>query len=1400
MASSVAWSLQSKYGIRPLSEDVEEMMLRQEWFSRHGRPPDSDNHAYALTRNKLPEEPPTGRKLEEVRQMMMRLHRSSGHTSFSNIAKLLQRRGAPSWAVTLARGLQCPACIESSKPLPSPPASTAAPPELYEIVGTDVFEYTFKNEAGVLKKLKDAWEPTTADIIRMFTRDWMMHNPAPRWLMADSALYYVSEETREFCGKSGTGLLIAPPECHWLMSHEEQLVGRLKATVGRMMKEDLDLAVATMFHYACHAHNSTIQVPEGLNPRKAFSEVLKFREKAAVAYRRAQAADQMSKLNNTTSRPPQTFDVGSLVMMWREKRSGGRGGWQGPVRVLLREGSTYWLAPGAAIIRAKANQLRKCSRPEEAVAITSGAAVYRMPVTVENLLRGFRGKQYDDISGAQPPREALEDTSQAEVRVQPRPRRAGEDYWEIQGEWLVRVHVTPRLTMLVPGKTKNIPVAEDQLTGERRTIVKSGDNEQTIEDNFRCTLPGGHRLPHVDAGGNKFIYDKRTSTSVPVEESGEETSVQSKSSGSEMIPDDEHPPPSGGRKRKSPEGTEDMGYMFEVPIQACDFKRLVERPRHAEVWLSNKMMDKGREVSWSSLSLDQKKEFDTAMAKEISNVLRNCAVRALSSAEKGQVDIRRVMKMRWVLTFKSDGRSKARLVVLGYQAPNLIESQASSPTLSKLGKLLILSIVANNLWMLESADVSSAFLQSLQDMEKEDLFIYAPAELAAAFGEDGSQDSTILKLTRAFYGLCSAPKSWYDTVTMTLKSSGWTQLEFDRCFFILLNKEKKLVGVAGFHVDDFQLGGESKDRVFQKAKQELLSAFEWGKWDQKNFEFAGANLTQKDDGTIFLDQKAYTEKWVEEISIDHSRATQLKSRATPSEISSMRGALGTIAWRAHQVSPQFLAEAGLLLSEIPTATVDTFLRINKLVREMKRNADQTLIFHPFQLPWQDLVAVTWADAAQNNRANKGSTIGVLTCLAPRSILDGEAAFMNIISWKSSKAPREVLGSNGSEVQAITIGEDLNYLVRCAWLEAHGHPPIRGKQAQMVRDMTSGALVMDSKGIFDAMTKNSSSLHGLRSSRAGYELTISVKQAVSAQTHLRWVAGTEQLADGLTKGKARGILLRLLGDRQRWRLVYDPEFTAGKKLSKREQERRIREVEQHFIHCVKVLAEQGLHTLGAAPSVDEMRGYLTACFEETKSSSPLPAAAIEKLAESAPDSDVIGACVKTGTDNETVREAIREASRLRDLLNQNHEELRGMLRALNGEYVPPAPGGDVIRDGASVLPTGRNIHALDPYRVPSATALARGLQAAEKSIEQYQRDNDGRYPETLAVNLWGLEAIKTRGESVAVVLGLVGARPVAEATGRVARYELIPLEELGRPRVDALCSLSGIFRDSFANIV
>lgn len=119
------------------------------------------------------------------------------------------------------------------------------------------------------------------------------------------------------------------------------------------------------------------------------------------------------------------------------------------------------------------------------------------------------------------------------------------------------------------------------------------------------------------------------------------------------------------------------------------------------------------------------------------------------------------------------------------------------------------------------------------------------------------------------------------------------------------------------------------------------------------------------------------------------------------------------------------------------------------------------------------------------------------------------------------------------------------------------------------------------------------------------------------------------------------------------------------------------------------------------------------------------------------------------------------------------------------------GGDLLRDGPGVLPTGRNIHALDPYRMPSPAAMERGLQIAESILQSHRdKDADGAYPETVAVSLWGLDAIKTKGESVGILLALVGARPMKEGTGRIVRFELLPLEELGRPRIDVLANMSG----------
>ncbi|QEY31871.1 magnesium chelatase subunit H [Synechococcus sp. RSCCF101] len=142
------------------------------------------------------------------------------------------------------------------------------------------------------------------------------------------------------------------------------------------------------------------------------------------------------------------------------------------------------------------------------------------------------------------------------------------------------------------------------------------------------------------------------------------------------------------------------------------------------------------------------------------------------------------------------------------------------------------------------------------------------------------------------------------------------------------------------------------------------------------------------------------------------------------------------------------------------------------------------------------------------------------------------------------------------------------------------------------------------------------------------------------------------------------------------------------------------------------------------------------------------------------------------------------------------EMESLLRALDGEYVLPGPGGDPIRN-PGVLPSGKNIHALDPQAIPTRAAVAAAKGVVDKLLER-QREDEGRWPETIACVLWGTDNIKTYGESLAQILWFIGVRPLADSLGRVNRLELIPLEELGRPRVDVVVNCSGVFRDLFIN--
>jgi magnesium chelatase subunit H len=148
--------------------------------------------------------------------------------------------------------------------------------------------------------------------------------------------------------------------------------------------------------------------------------------------------------------------------------------------------------------------------------------------------------------------------------------------------------------------------------------------------------------------------------------------------------------------------------------------------------------------------------------------------------------------------------------------------------------------------------------------------------------------------------------------------------------------------------------------------------------------------------------------------------------------------------------------------------------------------------------------------------------------------------------------------------------------------------------------------------------------------------------------------------------------------------------------------------------------------------------------------------------------------------------------------QSNTEIDSLIRALRGEYIEPGPGADIIQN-PDVLPTGRNTHAINPYSVPSAAAFARSEVVATSLLERY-RSEHGRYPEAMALVLWGLDNIKTQGEGVAQALWLLGVRPVRDGLNRTTDVEPISLQELGRPRIDVVMTISGIFRDLFSPTV
>ena len=235
------------------------------------------------------------------------------------------------------------------------------------------------------------------------------------------------------------------------------------------------------------------------------------------------------------------------------------------------------------------------------------------------------------------------------------------------------------------------------------------------------------------------------------------------------------------------------------------------------------------------------------------------------------------------------------------------------------------------------------------------------------------------------------------------------------------------------------------------------------------------------------------------------------------------------------------------------------------------------------------------------------------------------------------------------------------------------------------------------------------------------------------------------------------------------------------------EKHILKITADIIELEQTLIPEGLHVIGDSMTEEARKDLLLAMAEPMEIELNEAAAAV-LAAGGTPKKALQAAGLQ---NNKAQLQQFEQMAHIAKLLAEEHE-LDAIIHALDARFVSPVAGGDLLRT-PEILPTGRNLHGFDPFRMPSAFAVTEGARQADIIIQRHLQDGN-EFPKSIALVLWGTDNLKSEGAPLAQALYLMGARPRFDSYGRLCGAELIPLDELARPRIDVVVTTSGIFRD------
>ena len=613
---------------------------------------------------------------------------------------------------------------------------------------------------------------------------------------------------------------------------------------------------------------------------------------------------------------------------------------------------------------------------------------------------------------------------------------------------------------------------------------------------------------------------------------------------------------------------------------------------HSDAFVANNMLyvkkvleSKGTEVKYERLSEIQQELMDEVKAREVSEVIQSMALRKIQSHE-GYVDAHqhpeRHIPMRWVLTWKplyppekpqgsgphvvtpsGDQKAKARVVLIGFRHPELVEKddftgrpllQTSSPSISRLGRHMLLQSMAFDQHTMECADAKSAFLQADNNEESRRLWTKAVPEISAAMGVKSGE---LLRIVGAIYGLTNAPRIFWRDASLKLKQIGAIQNPVDRCVWLFKNSKGNVCGRIGSQVDDFLFGGDINDPEWIQIREKLTTMYRWSPWQKGEFQFSGCKLTQTMTFSIHVSQEDFCNS-LRPVEIQNGGARADSDPLTAQETSQARALLMKGQWRALQSAPQFCARIGLASSAVSKPTVGLLKEANNIVKDMRKTAKEDIVFHSFnyfrkkgqQLRYTDLVFISWGDASHKNRPNNFSTGGLVIGASTPEILSGKETPVSLLDWRSWKLRRVAAGSNGSEGQAVCEAEDKGWKARLLWAMMYGNI-LNRSNADFLTSLVLSFLVMDSRGVYDALTGTETPGLSMENSKSSVDI-LSTSQGLEEHmnSHPAWVPGNLNLADALTKHSAEAWKTMVMYHAKKsWILKFNDEFVSARKQTK-----------------------------------------------------------------------------------------------------------------------------------------------------------------------------------------------------------------------------------------------------------